>query len=110
MNGKHPAFEQRRGVVIGVFSVIFALRRVILLRSDIWTKVQVIFASRVLVANIISLLRMQKYHYAVRHNITLCEAQNITNSSPKPSRFSGFSLCSDFCFGANLVQIILKGL
>ena len=61
-----------------VFSVIFAFRRVILLRSDIWIKVQVIFASRVLKANIISLLRKQKYHYAVRHNITLCEAQNIT--------------------------------
>ena len=94
---------------ISLRTVIFAFRRVILLRSDIWTKVQVIFASRVLVANIISLLRMQKYHYAVRHNITLCKAQNITNSSPKPSRFSGFYFCLVFRFGANLMQIILKG-
>ena len=37
-----------------IFSYI-RLRRVILLRSDIWTKVQVVFASRVLEANIISL-------------------------------------------------------
>ena len=49
------------------------------LRSVIFAS-QVIFASRVLEANIISLLRKQKYHNAARHNITLCEAQNITNN------------------------------
>ena len=62
-----------------------------LLASDIASQlylnlVQVIFASRVLVANIISLLRKQKYHYAAGHNITLCKAQNITNILP-PRRF-----------------------
>ncbi len=30
------------------------------------------------------------------------------SKTPKPSRFSGFCLCLVFCFGANLVQIILK--
>ena len=47
------------------FAVIFVLR-------------QVILPSAVLRANKLSLLRQQKYHYAVRHNITLCVAQNIT--------------------------------
>ena len=31
------------------------------------------------------------------------------SKTPKPSRFSGFSFCFDFYFGANLVQVILKG-
>ena len=51
------------------FVVIFGLRP-----SDI--------ASRVWGANIISLLPRQKYHYDARNNITLCEAQNITNNAP----------------------------
>ncbi|MBE6928589.1 MAG: hypothetical protein E7467_08955 [Ruminococcaceae bacterium] len=32
------------------------------------------------------------------------------SKTPKPSRFSGFSLCLNFRLGANLVQVILKGL
>ena len=60
-------------------SVIFAYRRVILLRSDIWNKVQVIFALRVFRANIIklklqvsiSLCRKAKYHCETYLTISL---------------------------------------
>ena len=55
------------------FAVIFVLR-------------QVILPSAVLRANKISLLRREKYHYAARHNITLCVAQNITDTF-QPHRF-----------------------
>ena len=53
------------------FSVIFALLRVILLRSDIRLKPSDIALRAVLVANIISLLRQQKYHF-YEMKISLC--------------------------------------
>ena len=57
----------------------------------VFGKSRVIFALRVLKANIISLLRKQKYHYAKGHNITLCEAQNITKIQPRNHHgFRGF--------------------
>ena len=43
------------------------------------------------------------------YNTTLCKAQNITNIPRNQRWFRGFTFCLVLRFGANLVQIILKG-
>ena len=73
----------------------------------VFGKSRVIFASRVLKANIISLLRKQKYHYAKGHNITLCEAQNTTKIQPRNHHVFGVFFLPCFLLwcklGANLI-------
>ena len=66
-----PAKDQM--LRIWSFAVIFALRRVLLAMPMILACASDIACGQ-LAANIISLLHQQKYHYALRHNITPAQA------------------------------------
>ena len=66
--------SQKKARASVLFSVIFALRRVLLLRSDIRLR-RVVFASRVWETNIISLRNeVKQYHFCASKNITLTKS------------------------------------